>query len=82
LVTTTAVLSSEASRMSLKAFHVIFMAAAVLLSIGLGVWSLDQRAQGQPGAWVAYAAAAFVVALGLVAYEVWFLRKTRKVSSW
>jgi hypothetical protein len=78
----TIAVSAREDRMSLKAFHVIFMSAAVLLAVGLGLWSLDQRAQGRPGAWLAYAIASFAVALGLVVYEAWFLRKTRQVSSW
>lgn len=61
--------------MSLKAFHVIFITAAVLLAGWLGWWALGQRQQ-------LLAAGAFAAAVGLVVYAVWFLRKTRKVSSW
>ena len=68
--------------MSLKGFHVVFICAAVLLAVGLGLWSLDQRQHGRPGEWLVYAVASFVVALGLVGYEVWFLKKMRRVSSW
>ena len=68
--------------MSLKAFHLIFIGAAVLLAVGLGLWSIDQHQQGRPGSWLLYAIASFAVAVGLVVYEVWFLRKTKRVSSW
>jgi len=68
--------------MSLKGFHVLFMCAAVLLAIGLGLWSLQQRQLRHPGDWLLWAVASFAVAATLVAYEVWFLRKTRKVSAW
>ena len=57
--------------MSLRAFHVLFISASVLLALGLGAWCLPTHR----GA----AAAALIVALGLVAYETWFLRKTRSM---
>lgn len=66
--------------MSLKAFHVIFISAAVLLAVWLGFWAWDQREAG--GSWIALALGSFAAAAGLVVYEVWFLRKTRKVSPW
>jgi hypothetical protein len=67
---------------SLKAFHVIFISAAVLLAVWLGLWAWDQREVQGGGSWTALAFGAFVAAAGLVVYEVWFLRKTRKVSPW
>ena len=58
--------------MSLRAFHVLFISASVLLALGLAWWCLP----AQPVA----AAAASLAALALVAYETWFLRKTRKLT--
>ena len=57
--------------MSLRAFHVLFISASVLLALGLGAWCLPAH----PVA----AAAALVVALALIAYETWFLKKTRSM---
>ncbi|HET9766778.1 MAG TPA: hypothetical protein VFS60_08015 [Thermoanaerobaculia bacterium] len=68
--------------MSLKAFHVIFISAAVVLAVWLGLWAWDQRQADGGGGWLALAGGSFAAAAGLVVYEVWFLRKTRKVSSW
>ena len=68
--------------MSLKAFHVIFISAAVLLALWLGVWAWDQRAAVGGGGFLALSCGAFAAAVGLVVYEVWFLRKTRQVSPW
>ena len=68
--------------MSLKAFHVIFIGAAVLLAVWLGLWAWDQRQAPGGGSWTALACGAFAAAAGLVVYEVGFLRKTRKVSPW
>ncbi len=58
--------------MSLRAFHVLFISASVILALGLGAWCLPAHPLG--------AFAALAVALGLVAYETWFLRKTRKLT--
>ena len=60
--------------MSLKLFHVVFVAAALALALWTGVWAL-----GEGGA-VWLAACCFAVAAGLVVYGVWFLRKMRGVS--
>ncbi|HXT19438.1 MAG TPA: hypothetical protein VN923_01685 [Thermoanaerobaculia bacterium] len=68
--------------MSLKAFHVIFISAAVVLAVWLGVWAWGQRQAAGDGGFTALAIGAFAAAAGLVVYEAWFLRKTRKVSSW
>ena len=68
--------------MSLKAFHVIFISAAVLLALWLGVWAWNQRQAAGGDGFLALSCGAFAAAAGLVVYEVWFLRKTRKVSSW
>jgi hypothetical protein len=58
--------------MSLRAFHVLFISASVLLALGLGWWCLPDSPLG--------AGASVAVALGLVAYETWFLRKTRMLT--
>jgi hypothetical protein len=59
---------------------VIFISAAVLLALWLGVWAWGQRQAG--GGFLALSCGAFAAAAGLVVYEVWFLRKTRQVSPW
>lgn len=60
--------------MSLKTFHIFFIAVSVLLCLGLGVWCL--RAVHEPAVRVA-GALSFLAAAGLVGYEVYFLRKMR-----
>jgi hypothetical protein len=57
--------------MSLRAFHVLFISASVLLALGMAWWCVPARPVG--------AAAAVGVAVGLVAYEAWFLRKTKRL---
>lgn len=58
--------------MSLRSFHVLFISASVLLALGLAWWCVPEQPVG--------AAAALLAALGLVGYETWFLRKTRRLS--
>jgi Flp pilus assembly protein TadB len=57
--------------MSLKAFHVLFITASVLLAFGMAAWLRGRSPAG--------AAAAVLVGLALIGYEVWFLRKARRV---
>lgn len=62
--------------MSLKAFHVVFIAFATLISAAFGLWAL-----GHPGGgvlWLGLISLALAVALPI--YGVWFLRKMKKVS--
>jgi hypothetical protein len=68
--------------MSLKAFHVVFITAAVALAVWLGLWALGEGRDTGSGGMTALGVVALVAAVGLVAYEVWFLRKTREVSPW
>jgi hypothetical protein len=58
--------------MSLRAFHVLFISASVVLAVCLGAWCLPAHP--------AWAATAFVAGFALVTYETWFLRKTRRLS--
>ncbi len=55
--------------MSLKAFHLLFISASVILALSLCVWCLpDHRG---------YAGLSLAVAIALVVYEFWFVRKAR-----
>ncbi len=66
--------------MSLKAFHVLFVAASAVLGLGFGVWAVRgfQRSQETALLWMAiggFASAAF-----LLVYGRWFLRKLNNGS--
>jgi hypothetical protein len=63
--------------MSLKSFHLLFIACASALAFLFGAWLLS-AAQLAGAARVAAVAASFAVGLGLVAYEAWFLRYSRR----
>jgi hypothetical protein len=64
--------------MSLKAFHVVFITASVLLAFFFAAWCLGLG--GEDGtAWRATGIASALTGLGLVVYEAWFLRKMRRL---
>jgi hypothetical protein len=63
--------------MSLKAFHVVFISASVLLAFLLAAWCFGGAAAG-PGHALA-GVLAVAAGLGLAAYEAWFVRKMRRL---
>jgi hypothetical protein len=62
--------------MSLKAFHVVFVAASALLAFFFAAWCLG-LGQTEGTSWRAGGIVSAAAGLGLVAYEAWFLRKMR-----
>ncbi len=66
--------------MSLKAFHVFFVAVSVLLAGGSGWWALNEyRNEGGAGH-LTMGVASLLGGIGLIVYGRWFLRKLRGVS--
>ena len=67
--------------MSLKAFHLVFIIASIGLALAFGVWSLVNyfSAQGRPRDLI-IAIASALVAVALVFYERYFLKKFKNVS--
>jgi hypothetical protein len=63
--------------MNLRLVHAMLILLSALLAVIFGVWCLGQYGQGNGGALLFAAVAAFAVSAGLVAYDSWFLRKTR-----
>jgi hypothetical protein len=67
--------------MSLKAFHIVFVAASVLLCLVFGGWLLNEFFRG--GASVAYlvfGVLMFAAGGGLVVYGRYFLKKLKHIS--
>jgi len=61
--------------MSLKVFHVFFITISVLLCLGFGAWCLDSDyARGRMFYMIA-GGVSFALGIGLVVYEILFLRK-------
>lgn len=58
--------------MSLKAFHIFFIAASIILAAGVGCWGW-QASRG-------IAAASFLTAAGLAIYLFSFLQRMKKIK--
>ncbi len=65
--------------MSLKAFHLVFVTAAIALAFGCGIWGLKDywSADGRPMHLV-FGIGSFVTAGMLILYERYFLKKLKK----
>jgi hypothetical protein len=59
--------------MSLKAFHIFFIALSILLSIGCAVWAFAT------GVETAFGVASVVVAVALIIYGRYFLKKSKSI---
>ena len=67
--------------MSLKAFHVIFITAAVALAFGFAWWMITAyRSPEGVTSDLLYGIGSLVVGMGLIAYEFVFLKKLKNVS--
>ena len=63
--------------MNLRWFHALLILLSAALAVLFGVWCLGlYRREDGIGSLLA-AVASFAVSFGLVAYDSWFLRKTR-----
>ena len=63
--------------MNLRAVHAVLILLSAALAALVGVWCLGLTGgNARPLA----AVAAFAVAVGLVIYDSWFLRKTRRLQ--
>jgi len=66
--------------MSLKAFHVVFIAASMMLCFGLSAWAFgNYRADGQSTD-LMYSVGALMASAALVVYGRFFLRKLKNIS--
>ena len=63
--------------MNLRWFHALLILLSAALSVLLGVWCLGQYGRADGVASLLAAVAAFTGSIVLVAYDSWFLRKTR-----
>jgi hypothetical protein len=66
--------------MSLKAFHIVFIALSILLSFFCGAWLLHEYASNRHGTFLAAAVLFFVAGVGLICYGKSVLRKLKHIS--
>ena len=59
--------------MSLKVFHILFIILAILLAAGCVAWAVVNQAPA------AFGIVSAIVAVALVIYGIWFLKKSRKI---
>ena len=63
--------------MNLRFVHAVLILLSAAVAVLFGVWCLDRYASSHETSRLISAVAAFSVSLGLIAYDSWFLRKTR-----
>ena len=63
--------------MNLRWVHAVLILLSAILAVLFGVWCLDQYNRYGGSMTLLAAIMAFLVSLGLVLYDSWFLRKTR-----
>ena len=67
--------------MSLRAVHVLFIVASILLAIFMGVWGIVAfRSPLGSSGHLATGLVSCLVAMGLSLYAVSFVRKTRRIG--
>lgn len=66
--------------MSLKAFHLIFIVASIVLAFGFGVWLVTDFFREGGMLKLIFAVVSFGVGVGLIFYERYFLKKTKNMS--
>ncbi|VVM06084.1 hypothetical protein MAMC_00937 [Methylacidimicrobium cyclopophantes] len=66
--------------MSLRQFHILFVTIVTCLFLGLGGWALMGYFHNEGGSLLWFGAGSLAVALIVVAYGIWFLRKTRRMG--
>jgi hypothetical protein len=63
--------------MNLRLVHAALIMFSAALAVLFGIWCLSAYGRDNGVASLIAAIASFAVSLGLVAYDRWFLRKTR-----
>lgn len=66
--------------MSLKAFHIVFITASVLLAFGFAAWSLVTYSDGRRLIDLGFGLGSATLGIGLVIYGRYFLRKLKDIS--
>lgn len=66
--------------MSLRVFHLVFIAASILMAAWVGGWSLQQYSATGRGQDLALGVVFFVFGLGLVFYGAYAVKKFRRMN--
>ena len=63
--------------MNLRMVHAGLIMMSAALAVFVGIWCLAQYSRDHAIMNLVWAIVAFAVSLGLIAYDSWFLKKTR-----
>ena len=66
--------------MSLKDFHLVFISAAIILAFVFTYWAYNQYAIVNNAGYLLTAIVSAIVAIGLIAYELLFIKKAKKLQ--
>jgi len=66
--------------MSLKAFHIVFIIASILLAFGFAAWSLVNFADGKRTVDLLFGIGSALAGLGLCIYGRYVLKKLKHIS--
>ena len=66
--------------MSLKAFHLFFISISVLLSLAVGGWGIQSYLTNSDGVGILVGLFFILLGIGLLFYEMSFIRKFKHVS--
>lgn len=66
--------------MSLKAFHVLFIALSIVLSFGVAVWAIQQWAVSRATGDLTLGVVLFLVGFGLLGYGFRFIQKWKEMG--
>ena len=66
--------------MSLKSFHLFFIVVSTLLSFGFGVWSVAYHFTYGSVGYLIMGGISFVIAIVLIFYGIYFVRKLKHIS--
>ena len=66
--------------MSLKAFHIVFVIASVIVAFGFGAWAAGDYRETGNVVNLALGIVSIVIGIALIPYGIWVLRKLKNVS--
>ena len=66
--------------MSLKAFHIVFVTASIILAVGFGIWSLLNYFQGGTIGDLLFGIGSLGASVVLGFYEKYALKKLKNIS--
>ena len=66
--------------MSLKALHVVFIAASIVLAFGFGAWSLKAYSNGESQTDLWFGIGSIAAGVGLIVYGWAVLKKLKNIS--